>query len=413
MNSAASHRDLGDWTILAWVICIFSVCLFFVSERQPHAERDFVYFYSVGRIASQQSPEQIYNFDLQLRTFQQVYRLEGDRTYGPSPYPPFVALFFRPFSFLPFETAFHLWQACSVALFCGAMALLAAAFYARQRLAQSLIFAAAFSFAPFLADTLLAGQLAAIGLFAFSFALFEQAKGRAFRSGIALSLALYKPTLLLLLLPMLLARRQWRALAGVLVGTAFLFAMTVAFFGFRVWAAYAGMLASLSRLQARLDFSRYVDAFAFSTLLAHNRPLIKTVVVATAFTIGGFLLLRLWIRSKDARLVWTATITWTLFLNVYVPIYDAVLILPAMIASAPTLIARYQRSFTAIALLIFGCAWPAELVACATGVQIFSITLLLLGLLQIRLCENEGRDERGLLLNEEPPCVRDMVNAAL
>ena len=58
--------------------------------------------------------------------------------------------------------------------------------------------------------------------------------------------------------------------------------------------------------------------------------------------------------------------------ELYVPIYDAVLVVPGIILSAPNLIARWRRSFTAVTLLIFGCSWIPELVARATGLQILS-----------------------------------------
>jgi hypothetical protein len=391
------RRDLRDLVILSWALCLFAVCLLLVSERQ-NAERDFVYFYSAGRIANEYSPEQIYNFDVQRRAFEEVRRLKGHWSYGPSPYPPFIPLLFSVFAHLPFARAYDVWQFCTLALFCGGIGLLARGVWGKRPFAHSLL-AACLSFYPFTIDTLATGQIAAIGCFAFSLALYQQGKGCQFRSGLALSLALYKPTLLLLVLPMLVVRKQWRTLAGVIVGAASLFAVVTAFMGVRVWAAYLSMVLSLRHLQAQLDFSRYVDVFAFSTLLAHNHSLIKNLILVGAFAVGGSFLVRVWIRSRDNRIIWATTITWTLFLNLYVPIYDSILVIPGIIVSARALIAYHRRSFTAAALLLFCCSWVAEPIARATGIQALSIALVLLGALQLRVLGVASRSTPDFRLN--------------
>jgi hypothetical protein len=382
-SSPQAGRDLKDLAVLSWAICLFTICLLFVAERRSGAERDFVYFYGTGRIANEHSPEQIYSFDIQRKTFQEVYKLGGDRIYGPSPYPPFVPLFFSLFARLPFERAYHIWQLCTLALFCGGVSFLANAAWPKQRLSQSLAFAGALSFPPFSVDTLAAGQLTAIGCFAFSLALVQEQKNRFFMSGLALSIALYKPTLLLLVIPMLLIRRQWRTLWGVTVGAVVLFALASAIMGVEVWTAYLRMLLSLGSLHRLLEFSRYVDVFAFSTLLARNHLWIKDLTLVSVLAGGGTLLILSWIRSTKTRLVWATTILWTLVLNVYVPIYDSSLVVSSVVWSAPCLIAAYRRSFIAIVLLVFGCSCISELVARTTGIQILTLALMLLGALQL------------------------------
>ncbi len=52
---------------------------------------DFIYFYGIGRIANEYPLARLYDYNLQLKTFNEIYALH-DGAYGPSPYPPFVAL---------------------------------------------------------------------------------------------------------------------------------------------------------------------------------------------------------------------------------------------------------------------------------------------------------------------------------
>jgi hypothetical protein len=85
-------------------------------------------------------------------------------------------------------------------------------------------------------------------------------------------------------------------------------------------------------------------------------------------------------------LLWAATLTWTLVLNVYVPIYDTVLVVLSLIVSAGVieqLPGKRLRRFTPVWLLIIVSSWLTVPVAQHTGVQMMSIVLLALGLLQL------------------------------
>src|SRR5437588_9757760 len=130
---------------------------------------------------------------------------------------------------------------------------------------------------------------------------------------------------------MLVFRKQWRTLSGLLAGAAILIAAATAALGFQIWPAYFKLLLSLARLQSVMDFPMYVDAIAFWTMLLRKQHRIIEALVAISFLTGGSLLIRAWIRSanrtvpENARLVWAATIDSTLFLNLYVPYYDTLL----------------------------------------------------------------------------------------
>jgi len=68
---------------------------------------DFITIYGIGHIANEYSTTHLYNYDLQKKVFNEIHPApEG--TYGPSPYPPFVALFFSLFARFPFNQAYVL-----------------------------------------------------------------------------------------------------------------------------------------------------------------------------------------------------------------------------------------------------------------------------------------------------------------
>lgn len=408
------QTQLRDVTMLCWVICAFLVTpLLVISQRQADLRTDFVYFYSLGRIANEHPPDQLYDGQIQRNTFQEVLPLPASSgtVYAPSPYPPFLALLFRPFAHLSFGMAQRVWQLCTLALFFSGLSLLGARFYPKRPQAQWLICAAALSFYPFIAETFVNAQAAGIAFLAFSLAICELKARRPFSAGLALSLSLYKPPLLMLFIPMLFVRKQWEVLFGFLSGSAFLIGLSTAVMGVRIWPAYVRLLLSLGPIYNQLNFSMYVDVPAFSTMIFSNHPWIKLGVLASSFGLAGCFLLRAWRSSKETLAVWAATITWTLVLNIYVPIYDTIILIPGMIATASVFSGRARHYFVVIGLCIFASTWATQAVARATGIQILTCALLLLGSLQLWAClrgvqssriESETDSGVAALLNVSP-----------
>lgn len=78
----------------------------------------------------------------------------------------------------------------------------------------------AISFQPVSVSLIFNGQVSALVFLWIAFAIWFRRQGWEYGSGVALSLCLSKPTVLILLLPMLGVGRRWRMLLGVLCGTA-------------------------------------------------------------------------------------------------------------------------------------------------------------------------------------------------
>ena len=359
---------------------------------------DFIYFYGIGRIANEYPLARLYDYNLQLKTFNDIYALH-DGAYGPSPYPPFVALCFGPFARVPFVPAFFLWASVSLALYLTGIAATVKGFFPWERLKVSLIFCFALAFAPFLYSTLANGQIGTVAVCSVGLAIAQDRRSKLFSSGLALSILAYKPTLLLLLIPMLLLTRRFRTLFGFITGVAALILATTACAGTQIWASYAHFLRYFGRVagfggQPVLRLWKYVDFSSFFQTVCGGRTMIETVLfISVASAIAGTLAVLLWKSAGSGRpaqsLAWAATLTWTLLLNVYVPGYDCVL---ATVAAIVTLGALKELEWStamrwAVFLSIFICvaSWDSDAIAMRHGIQPLTILLAIFGLGQLFL----------------------------
>ena len=366
---------------------------------------DFIYFYGIGRIVNEHGLAQLYNYTLQLKVFNDIYPLH-DGAYGPSPYPPFVALFFSPFARLPFAAAFALWAIVSLVAVLAAVRALVRDIWpgtganpVDARRCRSLAYCLTLGFYPLLMATLANGQLSAIAVFAVAMAVALESRDKPVASGLALSLLLYKPTLLLLLVPMLLCTRRFRALLGFAFGGAALAAISTAAGGFAIWPAYAEFIRLFGRLASVGDRSgvplwKYVDLGSCLQAIAGGSSAATTIVTVALSAIVFLALCALWWKSANAgpaaqALAWAAAITWTLLVSVYVPIYDASLAAVAMILT----FAGWKRGLrntsggglAAMAFLLVAASWWTTGFAVLYHVQLLSLALAMLGLTQLAL----------------------------
>jgi hypothetical protein len=368
---------------------------------------DFVYFYGIGHIVNAYPAVRLYDRALQLQIFSDIFRLK-DGAWGGSPYPPFVARFFSLYARFSFEQAYFLWMATSFALYLTGVVAAVKAAFAGERLKQSLIVCFALAFPSFIYFTLSVGQLASVAVFAVGIAIYEERRARPMVSGLALSILAYKPTLLLIVLPMLLITRRWKTLAGFACGTSLLAMVSTAFSGLQIWPAYAHFLTSFSQRagingQSLVKRWEYIDLYSLSYITPGGRSAVALVLLAcVAAGLAGWLAVLLWKASKNGNeqlLVWAVALAWTLLLNVYVPIYDSILVAPA---GALTLGALGEQEwsgatgwFVLLGLLIFGVSAITEGMAQHHGIQPLSVLILLLGVGQGLLLQRMIRRRAG------------------
>jgi hypothetical protein len=355
---------------------------------------DFVEFYTAGRILNDHQQSRLYDFALQ----EEIHReLVPDETSLRLPflYAPFVAVIFRPLAWLSLRHALLAFLTVTLILYVGALALLNAQFGPCPPVERTLVMVGGLSFFPFLGYNLLGAQISVIGFTAIALALVADDRERPVLSGLALSVCLYKPSLLVLILPMLCVSRRFRHLLGFLAGAGLLTMTSIAVAGTHSSVEFLARLVGVARQSTTAaglyNEYRYVDLNAFFRLLPYGRSLagyMLLLVLAMAAT-GG--LVRLWWRCRggsrsDRLITWAATLTWTLVLNIYTPFYDSILVVAAAILAVAATRSREWAGWHLLAralLILYLVPWIAEAAARSTGLQLYTLALMGLGTLLI------------------------------
>lgn len=403
---------LPEINLVCWGLCIGVLLVpmgIVLALRLLHVPScDFVYFYGIGRLFRTHSPENLYNLSLQLRTFNDIAPPPQGGTYGPSPYPPFVAQFFSLFTHLSFRLAYLLWLLISLALYLKGAFLIAKFAFPARKLERSLTYCFALAFPPFILHTLVNGQLASVAFCFVCMAFILEQRRRPVFSGLALSVLAYKPTLLLLLLPMLVITRRFKALLGFLAGLTLLCLEAMLAAGPRVWAVYLHFLSAFKQLSVRdehigLRHWQFIDLNSLSHAIPDGRtPIALAVLSAAAIAILACMGYFLW-TSKSAdppaqTLAWAVVLTWTLLLNVYVPTYDSVLVVISLILTLGALRelewTNAERWVLLISLLVFATSWITEPVAKRFAVQPLTVLLFVFGILQLYILHQAANAHR-------------------
>jgi hypothetical protein len=271
--------------------------------------------------------------------------------------------------------------------------------YSQEPLKQSLAFSFALGFYPFFIATLSNGQLGALAVFAVGMAIALELRCQPLVGGLALSVLAYKPTLLLLVVPMLLLTRRWRMWLGFVTGSAVWILSATAFSGVSIWPQYFRFLGyfrsvSVSHGQSLLKLWEYVDFTSFSFSIPGGRSLPALSVLAILGTAAaGTLAVLLWRSPRGSQagqlLAWAATLTWTLLLNLYVPMWDAILVIPALLL---TLGAMKQLAWgreagwvLLLGILMVLCTWNMSPTTNRHASQMMTVLLFVLGCLQLVL----------------------------
>jgi hypothetical protein len=278
-----------------------------------------------------------------------------------------VALFFRPLAVLPFMTAYHIWMAFTLCLYLAGLYVLVQTFVPDDRLYKAAWFVGALLFWPFLGHTLLNGQLSAVAFFAMSSALSAQYREKHYLSGLALSLCLYKPPLLIWIVPLLLMARAGKTLIGFLSAASVLFVVTTASLGPQIWARYADTTANLGDWERHAHQEYHLEIFGQLALAMGRLPGLEGWICFLAAGLGIVLIWRYVLgRTVRKRVVsaWAITLSASLVVNVYTPVYDSILLIPALIASAK--VKAFERVHPQ--LLVPGCLLLLVVSYCTTWI---------------------------------------------
>jgi hypothetical protein len=404
--------------VLALCLLLLAVSFFtFDGSRTafgPALGADFAGFYSAGTLLREQPPERLYDFELQDQYYHRVLPGAPPEERLPYVYPPFFTLPFRAQAALPYPWAYAAWLSLSIGLTLAGLGLLRARLSDVPRADWTIAALLALSFEPLVMECWLGGQTSAFGFLVFALALYCDGRGRPALAGLALALALYKPPLLLLVLPLLVVARRWRMLAGFAAGGLGLAGVSLLAVGRGGCLAYFRLLTGFARLSMGNEpgFPRwkYVDLASFVRLLFGELPPAGWLPILAAVAIGLLFLARLWWRygklSPDGRkLAWAAALTWTLVFNVYVGVYDTVLVVPAVLLTFDSVREKaggVPRGLRVFLVLMYVVPWVSQHLALAVGFQPYTLVLAALGAYQLRLAFSAARRDEPAGPDEEP-----------
>ncbi len=166
-------------------------------------------------------PERLYDLTRQNVAYHALLPRTPTELSLPFVYAPFLAVCTRPLAAFPYPLSFVVWTALSLLAFRVAFGL----FWRQcpglqQASASGTSVVATASFCPFILETVVGGQFSVLALLCVALSMELERRGRPISAGAALALCLYKPTLLVLIIPMLLLTGRWRMLLGGALTTA-------------------------------------------------------------------------------------------------------------------------------------------------------------------------------------------------
>jgi hypothetical protein len=317
---------------------------------------DFVQFYAAGKLLNQHQPERIYD-DAYFSPLQhEILPAMSPTQMLIFAYPPAIPQLFRPFALLPYKWAYCAWLVLSLGLYAVSLWLLfrewACAGYRRTAFLLSL------SAPMYTLETWIGGQLSVLAFFAVVLFIFCFEKRWQLLAGLALGLATYKPSLMAIPVAMMLVAGCWRMLAGFGISSTLLVLGSIATGGvkvFQLWMVRMKVFAAIATTnEAILRRTKYVDLNSFFTILFGASSIERAI--ATVATSAAFVFLAWsWWRSRQQshevqRYLWAATLTWTLMINIYAPVYDTILLIPAAALVGHSLYGRSKRKEAALQL---------------------------------------------------------------
>jgi len=362
--------------------------------------QDFAGFYYAGKILNGPTPENLYDPGTQDEAYYDIFPTLREKQNLPYIHPPLVAWTIRALATLPYPAAFAVWLVISAVLYAAGLALTCQVLPSMPAKDRNLAILLALTFEPFLMECWLGGQLSAVAFVCLALAFYWEQSAKPVQSGLALGLLLYKPTLVFLLLAMLLVGRRWRTLLGVgltglflglvsllAVGKSICFSWINALRGFSGTATGSGLVLK--------DF-KFIDLnFFFRNLFDGPTTLGKVLVLLIAAGPLVFLIISWWNLHRGGenrrRLIWAGTVTWTMVINVYVGIYDMILVVPALLWTADVFyqpqsqVKEYFPTFKLFVFLVAVVSWMTQAIAERTGFQMITLVLFTLAAFQLFL----------------------------
>jgi Glycosyltransferase family 87 len=339
-----SHRTIRLLLVLlpVWVIGVGEFSRFIGNNATAGAVeanglikgRDFIQFYVAGALARDDKWRELYDVPaLQQEVARLVPAAAGN---VPAPvYGPQVALFFSPWSRLPYIAARWCWFVWSAVIYFAAAALV---IHTTAHLKGFRVIAGVTLLCnPALAMVLTTGQTGAMGMLFWALAIVAAGRGRRLLFGLCLGLLAYKPPLLIGTLPALVILRCWPALVGILITGGGQLAVSAIIAGVDPWRHYINGLISVSRYYFLTDTIPHQK----QSILGFFQVLVGSNIAALALTaVAVVAILAMWWFHRDEwHPTWVAAMlsATAVLLSPHFYVYDLIVLTPALLVIADRL----------------------------------------------------------------------------
>jgi hypothetical protein len=210
----ASTLKSAVFFYLSGMVLIHAVVFWNVRESVRKGYSDFTIYYSAGTIVRQGLGRQLYDNLIQFRV-QQEFAPEVAIRLDALPYnhPPFEAVFFAPFTYLSYPSAFALWMLANLVMLISLPFMLRQKLHHLRRYPVAFWLLASLSFFPIF-FALLQGQDAILLLFFYTLAFICLQENRDVFAGGWLALGLFKFHLVLPFIILLLVQGRKKVLYG-------------------------------------------------------------------------------------------------------------------------------------------------------------------------------------------------------
>ncbi|MBZ5598045.1 MAG: DUF2029 domain-containing protein [Acidobacteriia bacterium] len=264
---------------LAGMFLIHAVIFWSLRDRLRAGYPDFTIFYAAGKMVRQGMASRLYDRALQFR-IQQEFAPRVEIRQGALPYnhPPFEALLFAPFTWLPYFAAYLLWDLVNVLILAALPFLLRPhlPLAGRARGAFWILLSLAF-FPVFI--VLLQGQDSILLLLLLTLSFVALKKNAAFLAGCWLGLGLFRFHLVLPLLLILLLHKKWRTIFGCTLVAGALGLLSLAVVGWKQAMAYPAWVWNAEKAMGQET--------ALVSAMPNLRGLVESVGLAQVSKVGA------------------------------------------------------------------------------------------------------------------------------
>jgi hypothetical protein len=317
----AAISGLGTLAVLTWLFAFSHGTL---DPLGRPLGTDFSDVWTAGKMALEGRAADAWNWSQHYAVQQAVHHKADVDFYGWH-YPPPFLLIAVALATLPYVQALIVWQLATLAPFAWMMTrLLSPPLPRRETLL--LVLAAPVTMVclthghnGFLTALLLGGGLMLVDK-------------RPFVAGLLFGCLIYKPQFALILPPLLLATRNWRAIGGAIVSAGLLVALTLAIWGWPVWQAFLDSLPLTRHVvieQGATGWQKIMSPFAAIRMWGGGIAFAYAVqLAATLAAIAAVVWISL---QRDAAELRNALVcAAVLIATPYVLDYDFVVLLPAL-----------------------------------------------------------------------------------